>query len=60
MRPNFRAAQFSRIAISKHFAEAIFADQEFRGLLKSAKTAKIASIENLDVYSMLYANRGSG
>ena len=29
IRPNFRGAQFSRIAISKHFAETIFADQEF-------------------------------
>ena len=28
--PNFRGAQFSRIAIPKHFAETIFADQEFR------------------------------
>ena len=26
----FRGAQFSRIAISKHLAETIFADQEFR------------------------------
>ena len=27
---NFRGAQFSRIALSKHFAETIFADQGFR------------------------------
>ena len=27
--PNFRGAQFSQIAISKHFAETIFVDQEF-------------------------------
>ena len=34
--PNFRGAQFSRIAFSKHLAETIFADQEFRvyGILK--------------------------
>ena len=32
----FRGSQFSRIAISKHFAETVFADQELRvyGLLK--------------------------
>ena len=30
IRPNFRGAQFSRIALSKHFAETIFADQGFR------------------------------
>ena len=58
--PNFRGAQFPRIAISKQFAETIFADQEFRvynslkirelnfrGLLKFAK---IMRLENLDVY----------
>ena len=63
IRPNFRGAQFSRIAISKHFAETIFADQEFRvysilkfrelnfrRLLKSVKTTKITRLENLDVY----------
>ena len=73
MRPNFRAAQFSRIAISKKIAETIFADQQFRvygfvkfreldirELLKSVKTAKITRPENLDVYGMLCANRGSG
>ena len=63
IRPNFCGAQFSWIALSKHFAETIFADQEFRvygilkfrelnfrGLLKSAKTAKIMHRENLDSY----------
>ena len=30
IRPNFRGAQFPRIALSKHFAETIFMDQEFR------------------------------
>ena len=30
IRPNFQGAQFLRIAISKHFAETIFADQVFR------------------------------
>ena len=63
IRPNFWGAQFLRIAISKHFAGKIFADQEFwkysilkfhalnfRGLLKSAKTAKIMRLENLDIY----------
>ena len=73
MRQNFQAAQFSQIAISKHFTETIFADQEFRvygfvkfcelnfrGLLKSAKTAKITRLENLDIYGMLSANRESG
>ena len=48
---------------SRHFAETIFADQEFRiydilifrernfrGLLGSAKTAKITRLENLEVY----------
>ena len=74
MHPHFQATQFSRIAISmQHFAETIFADQEFRvygfvkfrelnfrELLKSVKTAKITRLENLDVYGMLYANRGSG
>ena len=36
IRPNFRGPQFSRIALSKHFAETIFTDQEFRvyGILK--------------------------
>ena len=39
IRLNFRGAQFSRIAISKHFAETIFANQEFQkfrvyGILK--------------------------
>ena len=36
IRPNFRGAQFSRIAISEHFAETIFVDQEFGvyGILK--------------------------
>ena len=29
IRPNFQGAQFSLIAISKYFAETIFADQEF-------------------------------
>ena len=29
VRPNFQGAQLLRIAISKHFAETIFADQEF-------------------------------
>ena len=29
IRPNFRGAQFSRIVLSKHFAETIFADQGF-------------------------------
>ena len=60
------AAQFLRIAFSKHFAETIFMDQEFRvysilkfrelnfrGLLKSAKTVKIMHFENLDTYGML-------
>ena len=28
IRPNFRSAQFSRIAIFKHFAETIFADRQ--------------------------------
>ena len=64
IRPNFRGAQFLWIAFSKHFAETIFADQElrvygilkfcelnFHGLLKSAKTAKIMRLEDLDVYS---------
>ena len=64
--PNFRGAQFPQIAISKHFAETIFVDQEFRvygnlnfrelnfrGLLKSVKTAKITLFENLDVYSII-------
>ena len=63
IRPNFRGAQFSRIGISKQFAETIFVDQEFRvygilkfrelnfrGLLESAKTAKTTLLENLDVY----------
>ena len=63
IRPNFWGAQFSRIAISKHFAETVFVDQEFRvygiqkfrelnfrGLLKSVKTAKIMRRKNLDVY----------
>ena len=68
IRPNFRGAQFSRIAISKHFVETIFADQEFRvyGILKfrqlnfrgllatgSAKTAKITCLENLHLYDIL-------
>ena len=49
--PNFRGGQFSRIAISKHFAETIFADQEFQVYgLGSAKTAKITRLEKLDVY----------
>ena len=56
IRPNFRGAQFSWIAISKeHFAETIFADQEFRvySILKfSAKTAKITRLENLDAYGI--------
>ena len=65
IRPNFRGAQFSRVALSKHFAETIFADEEFRiysilkfrelnfrGLLKSAKTAKIMRLKNLDAYGM--------
>ena len=56
--PNFRGAQFSRIAISKHFAETIFTDQafrvygilkfcqlNFRELLKSVKTKKITRFE---------------
>ena len=30
IRPNFRGAQFSWIAFSKHFVETIFADKEFR------------------------------
>ena len=68
MHPNFRGAQFSRIAISKHFAETIFAEQafrvygivkfrklNFRGLLESAKTAKITGLENLDVYGSIHA-----
>ena len=29
IRPNFQGAQFSRTAVSKHFAKTIFADQEF-------------------------------
>ena len=63
IRPNFRGAQFSRIAISKHFVETIFAGEEFRvydilkfrmlnfhGLLGLAKTMKIACLEILGVY----------
>ena len=61
--PNFRGAQFSRIAISKRFMETIIADREFRvydilkfrelnyhRLLGSAKTDEITCLENLDVF----------
>ena len=64
VRPSFQGTQFSRIAISKHFAETTFADQEFRvyrilkfhvpdfrGLLGTAETAKTTRLENLHVYS---------
>ena len=63
IRLNFQGTQFSPIAISKHFTETIFADQEFpvygilkfrelnfHELLKSAKTAKSTHLENLDIY----------
>ena len=63
--PNFPAAQL-RIAISKHFAEQIFTDQEFRvcGILKFREcnfhellgSAKITSLENLDVYGNFMAS----
>ena len=67
IRPGFRSAQFSRIALSKHFAETLFADQEFRvygilkfrelnfrELLESAKTAKITRLENLTYMVSLF------
>ena len=63
MRPNFRGTQFSRIAISKHFVETIFAGEEFRvygilkfrvlnfrGLLGFAKTMNIVRLEILGIY----------
>ena len=55
--PNFRDTQFSRIVLSKQFAETIFADQEFRvyGIINFAslkfRELKITQRENLDVYS---------
>ena len=58
IRPHFQGTQFSQIALSKHFAETIFVDQEFRvystkkfcqlnfrGLLKSTKTTIIMSLK---------------
>ena len=39
IRPNFRGAQFSQIAISKHFVETIFADQEFQVLYSKISRA---------------------
>ena len=67
IRPNFRGAKFSRIALSKHFTETIFADQGFRiygilkfsdikfhRLLKSVKTVKIMCLQYLDVHSIAF------
>ena len=66
IRPNSRGAQFSWIAISKHYVETIFTDQEFQefrvygilkfcelnfcGLLGICETAKIMRLEDLGVY----------
>ena len=48
---NFRGSRVSSIEYSK------FRELYFRGLLKSAKTAKIMCRENLDVYGMLFVDR---
>ena len=44
----FRGAQFLRIAISKHFVETIFADQEFRvyGIQKFLMGPDVVTFKN--------------
>ena len=67
IRPIFQGAQFLRIAIFKHFMEAIFPDQEFRvcrilkfrklnfsGLLGSGKNVKLR-VSKIWTYTVLQA-----